>query len=94
MSKKLEGLLGAGNFGLAAASGITAGIAYAKGIDIMPESLYLLSALGVTGFCFGARSSHPEQKLDASVGAVYAGATAIVGVAGFIAAYIGQKLIH
>lgn len=89
---KLEGILGIGTFGLAFASGITSGIAAAKGVHILPESVYLLSFLGVAGFCYGART-HPEVKADVPVGFIYGGAVAAVAGFSFGAAYLAEKLI-
>jgi len=88
---KLEGILGIGNFGLAAASGIASGIFAAKGVDILPHSLYLLPSLGMTGFCYGARTTHPQKKIDAPVGLIYSGATVAVAGTCFWLAYLAER---
>ncbi len=91
---RLEGILGIGNFGMAAASGIASGIAAAKGVDILPEHLYLLPFIGITGFCYGARSTHPEVKADVPVGLVYSGATVAVAGVSFWFGYLAERLIR
>lgn len=90
----MEGILGLGNFGLAAASGIASGIFAAKGVDILPHSLYLLPSLGITGFCYGARSTHPQRKVDLPVGLVYSSATIAVAGVSFWFAYLAERLIR
>ena len=86
-------MLGVGNFGLAAASGIVSGIFAAKGVDILPHSLYLVPSLGMTGFIYGVRSSHPEVKADVPVGLVYSGATLAVAGTCFWLAYLTERLV-
>ena len=88
---KLEGVLGIGNFGLAAVSGIMSGVAAAKGLDVLSESLYLLPTLSLTGFCYGART-HPEVKVDVPVGLVYSGVTVAVAGTAFWFAYLAERL--
>ncbi|GEM_PF-5542552 len=90
---KLEGMLGIGNFGLAAFAGIASGIAAAKGLNILPESLFLLPSLAANGFVYGFRTTHPEIKTDVSVGLVYSGATVAVAGTSFWLAYLAGRLI-
>ncbi len=88
---KLEGLLGIGTFSLAMVSGATHGVAYAKGLPIH-DSLYFLPLLGVAGFCFGAKTNHPDRKVDAQVGAVYAGLTAALYGFTFGLGYAAERI--
>ncbi|MEK6905904.1 MAG: hypothetical protein AABX24_05885 [Nanoarchaeota archaeon] len=90
---RLEGLLGLGTVGAAAISGAVYGAAYAKGIDLSKESLYLLPSLGAVGFYLGARSNHPKGS-DVKVGSVYAGVTAAIGGLGFVLGYAVEKIIE
>ena len=94
MGKKLEAMLGLSTFGLAAVSGVVYGIAHAKGLEFSRTNLYLLPFLSATGFCFGARTTHPDQKIDAKVGGVYAGATAAVGAISFGVGYLAERLLR
>ena len=80
-----------GTFGTAAISGAVYGAAYAKGIDLPKESLYLLPSLGAVGFYLGARSNHPEGS-DVKVGGVYAGVTAALSGMGFVLGYAAEKI--
>ena len=88
---RLEGLLGLGTFGAAAINGAVCGVAYAKGIDLLKESLYLLPSLGAVGFYFGAKSNHPEGS-DVKVGGMYMGVTAAIGGIGFVLGYATEKI--
>ncbi|MDP3698681.1 MAG: hypothetical protein Q8R47_03770 [Nanoarchaeota archaeon] len=64
-----------------------------KGVDILPESLYLLSFLGLTGFCYGART-HPELKVDVPMGLVYSSVTVALAGATGVLAYMAERLIQ
>ena len=88
---KLEGLLGLGIVSSTVVTGLTHGVADAKGIHISGRE-YVGPLLAASGFCFGARSTHPDQKVDVKVGGIYAGAIAAVWGVSFGLGYLVERL--
>lgn len=89
---KLEGLVGLGILGSTVVTGLTYGIAEAKGF-IVPGKEYILPFFGVCGFCFGANPSSPADKLDPQVGAVCAGFTAALWGVSYGVGYLAERII-
>ena len=88
---KLEGLLGLGIVSSTVVTGLSYWVAEAKGA-LMHGKEQVLPLFGLFGFCFGARSTHPDQKVDVKVGGVYAGVTAAVWGVSFGLGYLVERL--
>jgi len=88
---KLEGIVGLGILGSAVVTGLSYGMAEAKGSS-MPGKEYVLPLLALSGFCFGAKPSSPADKADPKVGGIYAGVIAALWGVSFALGYGVERL--